>query len=605
MPRSRSTTRSAPSGASFKALAPIVPYAARYKGRIAGALIALTVASAATLAAPLAVRRMIDYGFSRQSSGLIDAYFVGLAGLAAILAIASGSRYFLVTTLGERVVADLRTELFAHLTRLDAAFYDKSKSGELLSRLTADTTQMKSAFGASASVLLRNLFLFVGAVAMMIYSSPMLSAFVLIAIPIIVLPLYGFGRSVRGRSRTAQDELAEASAFAAENLTAMRIMHAFNAEAATVARFRAAVERAYAAARKAIVARSFLTTAAIFLAFGSVVAVLWFGAQDVLAGRMTGGLLSQFVLFAVMAASALGQLSEVWSEIAAAAGAAGRIGEILAAQPSIARPAAPVAMPKPARGEIRFKNVSFEYPGRPGDSVLRELSFQVAPGETVALVGPSGAGKSTVFQLLMRFYDPTAGSVLIDDVDLRLADPAEARARIALVPQEPIIFGASVADNIAYGRPEASADAIRSAAERAGAHSFIVAAPGGYQARVGERGITLSGGQRQRLAVARALLLDAPILLLDEATSALDAESEKLVQAALEEAMGERTTLVIAHRLATVLRADRILVMDGGRIVEEGDHASLVRENGLYARLARLQFETGAAALAESSAPAK
>ena len=602
----RSANRAdAASRASVKTLKPLVPYGLRYKGRIAAALVALTVAAGATLAAPLAVRRMIDYGFSREAAGLIDAYFLGLAGLSAVLALASGARYFFVTTIGERVVADIRTDLFAQLTRLDASFYDKAKTGELLSRLTADTTQMKAAFGASASVLLRNLFLVFGAIAMMVYSSPKLSAFVLIAIPVIVLPLFGFGRSVRGRSRLAQDELAEASAFAAENLAAMRVMQAFNAERATVTRFAAAVERSYLAAQRAIVARAFLTMAAIFLAFGSVVAVLWFGAQDVLAGRMTAGMLSQFVLYAVFAASALGQLSEVWSEISAAAGAAGRIAEIFAAKPVIARPPAPLPMPTPPRGEIVFDNVSFDYPGRPGESVLRDLSLRVRPGETVAIVGPSGAGKSTLFQLLMRFYDPTSGSVLIDGVDLRLVDPADARARTAVVPQDPVIFGVSVAENIAYGSPEAAQDHVRRAAERAGAHTFIAAMPEGYGARIGERGVTLSGGQRQRLAVARAILLDAPILLLDEATSALDAESETLVQKALESVLGVRTTLIIAHRLATVLKADRIVVMDAGRIVEEGDHASLVRAGGLYARLARLQFESGVVALTDLVVPAK
>jgi ATP-binding cassette subfamily B protein len=361
----------------------------------------------------------------------------------------------------------------------------------------------------------------------------------------------------------------------------------------------------YEAARRAITARALLTAVAILLAFGSVVAVLWFGARDVLAGRMTGGMLSQFVLYAVLGASALGQLSEVMSEMAAAAGAAGRLSEILAAQPLIAVPPSPVPLPRPGRGEIAFEGVGFAYPTRALDPVLRRLSFTAEPGETLALVGPSGAGKSTIFQLLMRFYDPTDGRVLLDGVDLRRADPADLRSRIAFVPQDPVVFGATVAENIAFGRPDATPDMIRVAAERAGAAGFIVALPGGYDAHIGERGITLSGGQRQRLAVARALLLDTPVLLLDEATSALDAESERLVQAALDSVRGQRTTLVIAHRLATVLKADRILVMDDGRVVEEGDHTSLVRQGGLYARLARLQFETGAAALAEGPALAK
>ncbi|HVB89555.1 MAG TPA: ABC transporter transmembrane domain-containing protein, partial [Beijerinckiaceae bacterium] len=379
---------------SLKALSPLLPYGLRYKGLIAAALLALTMAAIATLAVPLAVRRMIDFGFSKQSPGLIDAYFAAMAAVAAVLALASGARYFLVTTIGERVVADLRADLFKHLTRLDASFYDTAKIGELLSRLTADTTQMKAAFGASASVALRNLFLFVGAIGMMVYTSPKLSAYVLIAIPVIVLPLFAAGRSVRGRTRAAQDRLADASAYAAENLSAIRTMQAFNAEASTIARFTRAVEEAYGAARSAISARAVLTTVAIFLAFGSVVAVLWLGAKDVLAGRMSGGLLSQFVLYAVLGASALGQLSEVWSEISAAAGAAGRIAEILQVQPTITRPQVPARLPEPPKGEIEFRDVSFENQRRAGEPVLHDLSFRIAPGETVAIVGPSGAGKT-------------------------------------------------------------------------------------------------------------------------------------------------------------------------------------------------------------------
>ncbi|MDB5534770.1 MAG: transporter, partial [Hyphomicrobiales bacterium] len=396
------------------------------------------------------------------------------------------------------------------------------------------------------------------------------------------------------RSRRAQDTLAEASAFAAENLGAIRTMQAFNAEPATMKRFRHAVEEAYEAARNTTGARALLTTVAIFLAFASVVAVLWLGAQDVLAGRITGGLLSQFVLYAVFGASSLGQLSEVWSEISAAAGAAGRIAEILAIKPKIAAPARPEAMPQPSRGHVAFDNVGFSYPSRTDVEALAGLSLEVKSGETVALVGPSGAGKSTVFQLLLRFYDPVSGCVRVDGVDVSKVDPTDLRARIALVPQESVVFGATIADNIRYGSESAPMADVVAAAKRAAADEFIVAMPGGYEARVGERGVTLSGGQRQRLAIARAILKNAPILLLDEATSALDAENETLVQAALEGLMGTRTTIVIAHRLATVLKADRILVLDGGRIVEEGDHASLVARGGLYARLARLQFDAAA-----------
>jgi ATP-binding cassette subfamily B protein len=580
--------------ASLKALLPLIPYALRYRGLIAAALAALTVASAATLTVPVAVRGMIDHGFSAAGSDVISSYFLAMLAVVAVLAMASGARYYLVMIIGERVVADLRSDVFAHLARLDASFFDTARTGELVSRLTADTTQMKSAFGSSASVALRNLFMFAGAIGMMVYTSPKLSALVLIAIPIIVFPLVASGRSVRRRSRKAQDTLADASAFAAENLGAIRTMQAFNAEPATLKRFRQAVEEAYQAARDTTGARALLTSVAIFLAFASVIAVLWLGAQDVLAGRITGGLLSQFVLYAVFGASSLGQLSEVWSEISAAAGAAGRIAEILAIKPKIAAPARPEAMPQPSRGHVAFDNVGFSYPSRPDVEALAGLSFEVKSGETVALVGPSGAGKSTVFQLLLRFYDPVSGCVRVDGVDVSKVDPTELRARIALVPQESVVFGATIADNIRYGSESAPMADVVAAAKRAAADEFIVAMPGGYEARVGERGVTLSGGQRQRLAIARAILKNAPILLLDEATSALDAENETLVQAALEGLMGTRTTIVIAHRLATVLKADRILVLDGGRIVEEGDHASLVARGGLYARLARLQFDAAA-----------
>lgn len=579
-----------PPRTSLKALLPLIPYALRYKGQIFGALAALTVASVATLTVPVAVKGMIDHGFSGDGGALIGGYFLAMLAVVAVLAVASGLRYFFVMIVGERVVADLRRDVFAHLARLDASFFDGARTGELLSRLTADTTQMKAAFGASASVALRNLFMFAGAVAMMVYTSPKLSGLVLVAIPIIVFPLVASGRGVRRRARRAQDTLAEASAFAAENLGAVRTMQAFNAQGGTLRRFAQAVEDAYGAARDTTAARALLTVVAIFLAFSSVIAVLWLGAQDVLAGRMSAGQLSQFVLYAVFGASSLGQLSEVWSEISQAAGAAGRLAEILAIQPKIVAPVPSLALPQPAQGRIAFEDVHFAYPSRPDAQALKGLTFSIAPGETVALVGPSGAGKSTVFQLLLRFYDPQSGVVRVDGIDVAKADPDAVRARIALVPQEPVIFSGTIADNIRYGREDAPQEAIVDAARRAAADEFIRVMPQGYQARVGERGVTLSGGQKQRLAIARAILRDAPILLLDEATSALDAENERLVQAALENIMGSRTTIVIAHRLATVLKADRILVMEDGRIVEEGSHAALVARGGLYARLARLQF---------------
>ena len=575
---------------SLRALLPLFPFARRYKGRAALAVVALASASAATLTVPEAVRRMIDFGFAPERAGLINAYFLALLAVVGVLALASGSRYYLVMTLGERVVADLRSALFSHLSGLDAAFYDTAQTGELVSRLTADTTQLKAAFGSSASIALRNLFLFVGAIAMMVVSSPKLSGLVLIAIPVIVLPLVFSGRSVGRRSRAAQDRLADATSYATENLGAVRTMQAFGASAATRARFSAAVEDSYEAARRAILSRGLLTTVAIFLAFASVVGVLWLGAHDVMAKRMSGGLLSQFLLYAVLGASALGELSQVWSEVSAAAGAAGRIGELLAIQPAIVGPARPAVLTEPVKGAIRFERVGFAYPTRARDAAIHGLDLVIQPGETVAVVGPSGAGKSTVFQLLMRFYDPTSGRILLDGTPIDALAPDDLRRCFALVPQEPVIFSGSIADNIRYGRSGASDAAVQEAAERAAAHGFITALPDGYRTLVGERGVTLSGGQRQRLAIARAIVKDAPVLLLDEATSALDAESERLVQGAIDAMMGTRTTLVIAHRLATIRRADRIVVMDGGRIVEQGPHASLLAAGGLYAKLARLQF---------------
>jgi ATP-binding cassette subfamily B protein len=581
------------SPARVRPLLALLPYVMRYRGRVFGALAALLVAATATLIVPLAVRRMIDFGFSAERIGLIDQYFAVMIAVAAVLAVASALRYYLVTLLGERVVADLRAAVFAHLTELSAVFFDSSRTGEITSRLTADTTQIKSAVGSAVSVALRNLVLFIGSSVMMVVTSPRLSLFVILAIPVIVLPLVAFGRLVRRRSRSAQDTLADASAYASELIGAVRTLQAFTNEALATARFGGAVERAFTAARDSTRARAVLTAIIIFLVFASVVVILWVGAQDVLAGRLSPGTLSQFVLYAVFAASGLGQLSETWGEISQAAGATERLVEILSVKPAITAPARPVALPSPPRGEVMLDAVRFAYPTRPQTFVLDGVSLRVRAGEKVAIVGPSGAGKSTVFHLLLRFYDPSSGTISFDGTRIADADPHELRRRIALVPQDVVVFAASVADNIRFGRPEASDADIRRAAELAGAAEFVARLPQGYDSPVGERGVTLSGGQRQRIAIARAILRDAPLLLLDEATSSLDAESEHLVQAALERLMQGRTTLVIAHRLATVLSCDRILVLDRGRVVEEGTHAQLAAADGLYARLAKLQFQTG------------
>jgi ATP-binding cassette subfamily B protein len=557
---------------------------------VAMATIFLIVAAAATLALPLAVRRMVDHGFAAADGSFINNYFAMLLVLATLLAVASALRYYYVITIGERVVADLRREVFAHVTRLSPSFFDVNQSGEIVSRLTADTTQIKSAFGSAASQALRNTILCLGAMGMMIYTSPGLSALVLGAIPLIVFPLVGFGRSVRKRSRAAQDTLAETSAFAAETIGASRTVQAFSGEEMASSRYGAAVESAYEAARSAIRARALLTGVGILLVFGSIVGVLWYGAQNVLSGAMTAGTLGQFVLYSVIVASSLGQLSEVWGELSAAGGAAERLTELLQEVPAIRDPEAPLALPSPAVGAVEFSGVSFAYPTRVSTITLNGLSFRVKPGETVAIVGPSGAGKSTIFSLLMRFYDPTSGTISLDGVALAQARVADIRQRLAIVPQDVTIFAASIHDNIAFGVPGASREAVRAAAIAAQADQFISKLENGYDTLAGERGITLSGGQRQRLAIARAILKDAPVLLLDEATSALDAESETLVQKALDGLMLNRTTLVIAHRLATVLKADRILVIEDGRIVEEGTHQSLIAKGGLYAKLARLQF---------------
>lgn len=578
---------------SLKPLTSLYPYLRNYRGLVAGALIFLCLAAATTLALPIAIRRMLDHGFQASDSAFINKYFAMMIVMALVLATASALRYYYVITIGERVVADLRRDVFAHVTRLSPSFFDVNQSGEIVSRLTADTTQLKSAVGATASLALRNTILCLGAVVMMIATSPKLSIMVLAAIPVIVFPLVGFGRSVRQRSRAAQDTLAEASSYAGEVIGAARTLQAFNAEEAARGRYFSSVESAYEAARSAIKSRALLTGVAIALVFGSVVGVLWYGAQNVLAGSMSGGTLGQFLLYSLIAAGSLGTLSEVWGELSQAAGAAERLHELLAEHPAIAAPAAPKALPEPPQGSLSFEQVQFTYPSAKTKSALNGLSFSVAHGETVAIVGPSGAGKSTIFSLILRFYDPASGTIRLDGIDIREADPQAVRARIAIVPQDTTIFASTIRENIAFGTPHATRGMVEAAAEAAQASEFIGRLENGFDTIAGERGVTLSGGQRQRIAIARALLRDAPLLLLDEATSALDAESETLVQKALDGLMRDRTTIVIAHRLATVLKADRILVLDDGRIVEEGTHQSLIQHGGLYAKLARLQFETG------------
>jgi ATP-binding cassette subfamily B protein len=587
------TQSPAKTGAKLRPLLALAPYIARYRGRAVLAFISLTVAAITTLVVPIAVRRMIDFGFSPEGIALINSYFSVMIAIVAMLAAASASRYYLVMTIGERIVADLRRDVFAHLVSLSPAFFDSARSGELVSRLTADTTQIKSAVGASVSIALRNVMLFIGATAMMVITSPKLSGFVLLAIPLIVLPLVAFGRWVRRLSRDAQDTLADASAYASELIGAIRTVQAYTSERMATNRFGGEVEQAYEAARNSTRARAVLTLIIIFIVFSSVVAILWVGSHDVLTGQITPGRLGQFVLYAAFAASGLGQLSEVWGEVSAASGAAERLFEILRVKPQIMAPPKPVALPVPARGDVGFENVRFAYPTRPDVLAIDNVSLAVKAGEKVAIVGPSGAGKSTLFHLLLRFYDPARGTISLDGVPVRSADPVDVRSRIALVPQDSVVFAASARENIRFGRPDASDAEVERAADLAHAAEFLRRLPGGFEAQLGERGVTLSGGQRQRIAIARAILRDAPLLLLDEATSALDAESETLVQTALEELMRHRTTLVIAHRLATVLSCDRIMVMDQGRIVEQGTHAELVAANGLYARLARLQFEGG------------
>src|SRR3982074_1849537 len=581
----------AKTGAKLRPLLALAPYVARYRGRAFLAFISLTVAAITTLVVPVAARRMIDFGFSPEGIALINSYFSVMIAVVAVLAGASASRFYLVMTIGERNGADLRRDVFAHLMSLSPAFFDSARSGELISRLTADTTQIKSAVGASVSIALRNFMLFLGATTMMVITSPRLSGFVLLAIPVIVIPLVAFGRWVRRLSRNAQDTLADATAYASELVGAIRTVQAYTSERLAHERFGGEVEQAYEAAVSSTRARAVLTAIIIFIVFASVVAILWVGSHDVMTGSITPGRLGQFVLYAAFAPAGLGQLSEVWGEVSAASGASERLFEILRVKSQITAPASPLKMPVPARGDVGFEKVSFAYPTRLDALAVNGVSLTVRAGEKVAIVGPSGAGKSTLFHLLLRFYDPSAGLISFDGVPIRDVDPRELRARIALVPQDSVVFAATARENIRFGRPEASDAEVERASDLAHATEFIRSLPGGFESQLGERGVTLSGGQRQRIAIARAILRDAPLLLLDEATSSLDAESETLVQTALEELMRHRTTLVIAHRLATVLSCDRIMVMEQGRIVEQGNTAASVAAQEVHARLARLQFE--------------
>lgn len=575
---------------NLKPLLALKPYLLRQPRTLAFAAVALVVSALAMLSVPIAVRRVIDVGFTAGNGDFIHSYFLMLILVGLVLAVAGASRFYLVNLIGERVVSDLRRDVFAHLATLGPAFFEKTHSGEVMSRLTADTTQLKSVAGSTISQALRNVIMLIGAVSLMFFTSVQLSSLVLVAIPVIVLPLIAYGRFVRRLSRKAQDTLAEASAYAAENLAAVRTMQAFSHEGVVADRFAGAVERSFSAARSRLSARAGLTGIAMFLTVASIVGILWYGASMVVSGELSGGTLSQFVLYAVLAAGALAELSEVWGEVSQGAGAAERLTELLAVEPEIKSPADPIPMPVPPRGAIGLHAVRFHYPSRPDAAALDGIDLTVSPGETVALVGPSGAGKTTIFNLLLRFYDPAAGRITVDGAEIRKVSIAELRARMSVVPQEVALFADTVLENIRYGTPGASEDDVMRAAVAAQADGFIRALPESYATRLGERGVTLSGGQRQRIAIARAILRDAPILLLDEATSALDAESERDVQAALEQVMRGRTTLVIAHRLATIQKADRIIVLDQGRIVEEGTHTDLLRRRGLYARLAELQF---------------
>ena len=589
IPTQSTATKLAP----LKALAPFV---LPHRRLVLLALLALLVAAAASLVLPVAARQVIDHGFRGGTSAQVGRYFLGLLAVTIIMGFASASRYYLVTWIGERVIADVRRKVFNHVLGLSPEFFERTRTGELLSRLSADTTLVQIVVGSSASFTLRSILLAVGSAVMMAVTSPKLMALAFLSVPLVVAAITLMGRRVRGLSRAAQDSIAETAALASEVLNAMPTVQSYTHEAIDRERYGAATEAAFASGIRRTRVRAGMTAAVFILVGASIVGVLWIGASDVLAGRMSAGQLGQFVLYAVILASSVGALSELWGEVQRAAGATERLMEILATSSAIAAPAAALRLAQPVHGNLEFSGVSFSYPTRPDHNALLNFNLRIAAGEAVALVGPSGAGKSTVFQLLVRFFDPSVGRVLLDGVDIAHLDPYELRAQYAVVAQEPVIFAGTITENIRYGRPTAADEQVRAAAVAAAADEFVRRLPQGYDTRVGERGITLSGGQRQRLAIARAMLRDAPVLLLDEATSALDAENERLVQQGLANLMASRggrgrTTLVIAHRLGTIQRIQRIVVMDQGQIVAQGSHEDLVRGNGLYARLAALQFQ--------------